>query len=153
MLIRSEINREREREFLDLSHLAGFFASFPSAAIFDWKFSKVCEIDSLFRAWFKTELQSWEVSEFEILETLRHVIIEGAMLHLEKLIVQQCDSLEGVPVGIERLVDIEVLEFLRGQMSLLGTSLQKNLGKITEKSHMFQKYTTDTGEISGKFIH
>ncbi|KAL2514228.1 disease resistance protein RPM1-like [Forsythia ovata] len=33
------------------------------------------------------------------------------MPHLEKLIIQRCKSLEGVPEGIERLADLKVLEF------------------------------------------
>ncbi|CAI9764681.1 unnamed protein product [Fraxinus pennsylvanica] len=46
------------------------------------------------------------------LETLRQVIIEeGAMPHLEKLIIQRCNSLEGVPEGIEHLSELKVLEF------------------------------------------
>ncbi|KAL2514250.1 hypothetical protein Fot_28221 [Forsythia ovata] len=47
-------------------------------------------------------------------KTLSQVIIEeGAMPHLEKLIIQRCNSLEGVPEGIEHLVDLKVLEFFR----------------------------------------
>ncbi|KAL2491535.1 Disease resistance protein RPM1 [Abeliophyllum distichum] len=46
------------------------------------------------------------------LETLSQVIIEeGAMPHLEKLIIQRCNSLKGVPEGIKRLADLKVLEF------------------------------------------
>ncbi|KAL2514246.1 disease resistance protein RPM1-like [Forsythia ovata] len=33
------------------------------------------------------------------------------MPHLEKLIIQRCNSLKGVPEGIERLTDLKVLEF------------------------------------------
>ncbi|KAL2514273.1 disease resistance protein RPM1-like [Forsythia ovata] len=33
------------------------------------------------------------------------------MPHLEKLIIQRCNSLKGVPEGIERLVDLKVLEY------------------------------------------
>ncbi|KAL2514256.1 disease resistance protein RPM1-like [Forsythia ovata] len=33
------------------------------------------------------------------------------MPHLEKLIIQRCNSLKGVPEGIERLADLKVLEF------------------------------------------
>ncbi|KAG8391288.1 hypothetical protein BUALT_Bualt01G0172400 [Buddleja alternifolia] len=46
------------------------------------------------------------------LEALRSVIIEeGAMPLLEKLIIQRCGLLESMPVGIERLANMKVLEF------------------------------------------
>lgn len=46
------------------------------------------------------------------LEALRSVIIEeGATPLLEKLIIQRCNLLESVPMGIERLSNLKVLEF------------------------------------------
>lgn len=46
------------------------------------------------------------------LEGLRTVIVEdGAMPYLEKLIIRRCKLLEKVPIGIELLNNLEVLEF------------------------------------------
>ncbi|CAI9764677.1 unnamed protein product [Fraxinus pennsylvanica] len=58
------------------------------------------------------KFQKLKLLGLDKLETLCQVIIEeGAMPHLEKLIIQRCNSLEGVPVGIENLSELKVLEF------------------------------------------
>ncbi|KAL2491512.1 Disease resistance protein RPM1 [Abeliophyllum distichum] len=58
------------------------------------------------------KFQKLKLLSLDKLEPLRCVIIEvSAMPHLEKLIVQRCNLLEGVPEGIECLTNMKVLEF------------------------------------------
>ncbi|KAG8391287.1 hypothetical protein BUALT_Bualt01G0172300 [Buddleja alternifolia] len=58
------------------------------------------------------KFQKLKLLGLDKLEALRSVIIEeGATPLLEKLIIQRCGLLERVPVGIERLANMKVLEF------------------------------------------
>ncbi|KAL2465305.1 Disease resistance protein RPM1 [Abeliophyllum distichum] len=58
------------------------------------------------------KFQRLRLLDLDKLEPLREVIGEdGAIPHLEKLIIQRCNFLESVPTGIERLTNIKVLEF------------------------------------------
>ncbi|CAA2971099.1 disease resistance RPM1-like [Olea europaea subsp. europaea] len=58
------------------------------------------------------KFQRLRLLDLDKLEPLREVIVEdGAMPHLEKLIIQRCNFLESVPTGIENLINIKVLEF------------------------------------------
>ncbi|KAK6162901.1 hypothetical protein DH2020_002742 [Rehmannia glutinosa] len=58
------------------------------------------------------KFQKLKLLGLDKLEVLKVVIIEeGATPLLEKLIIQRCKMLENVPVGIERLSNLKVLEF------------------------------------------
>ncbi|KAG8391260.1 hypothetical protein BUALT_Bualt01G0169600 [Buddleja alternifolia] len=58
------------------------------------------------------KFQKLKLIGFDKLEALELVIIEdGATPLLEKLIIQRCNLLKSVPLGIERLINMKVLEF------------------------------------------
>lgn len=58
------------------------------------------------------KFQKLRLLDLDKVEPLRLVIVEeGAMPKLEKLIIQRCTFLESVPTGIERLVNMQALEF------------------------------------------
>lgn len=54
------------------------------------------------------------------LEKLEEIMVEkGAMPCLEKLIVQSCHSLQKVPVGIQHLVELKLVEFINMPIELI----------------------------------
>ncbi|KAG8391292.1 hypothetical protein BUALT_Bualt01G0172800 [Buddleja alternifolia] len=58
------------------------------------------------------KFQKLKLLDLDRLESLKWVIIEeGATPLLEKLIIQQCNLLESIPVGIERITNLKVVEF------------------------------------------
>ncbi|KAL2514238.1 Disease resistance protein RPM1 [Forsythia ovata] len=90
------------------------------------------------------KFQKLKLLSLDKLEPLRCVIIEvGAMPHLEKLLVQRCNSLEVVPEGIECLTHMKVLEFFDMPDEFIVPLSLGNLGKEYWKiSHIPEVYHT-----------
>lgn len=58
------------------------------------------------------KFRSLRLLNLDKIEKLRSVVIdEGAMPHLERLVIQRCNFLERVPAGIECLINLKYLEF------------------------------------------
>ncbi|KAI3444970.1 hypothetical protein Pfo_001635 [Paulownia fortunei] len=78
------------------------------------------------------------------LEALKWVIIEeGATPLLEKLIIQRCNLLESVPVGIERLTNLKVLEFFdMPHEFILPLSPEKSGDEYWKVAHIPEVYHT-----------
>ncbi|CAI9764676.1 unnamed protein product [Fraxinus pennsylvanica] len=90
------------------------------------------------------KFQKLKLLGLDKLEPLRWVIIEeGAMPCLEKLIIQRCNSLKGVPDGIERLSNMKVLEFFDMPDEFVAPlSLEKHGGEYWKIAHIPQVYHT-----------
>ncbi|KAL3506662.1 hypothetical protein ACH5RR_032044 [Cinchona calisaya] len=99
------------------------------------------------------KFQKLQLLNLDKVEPMRIVIIEkGAMTNLEKLIIQRCNFLESVPIGIEWLSNMKYLEFLICQM--VSSSKYNNMVKTTKKLPTFLKYTTLIGRmVVGRLIH
>lgn len=78
------------------------------------------------------------------LEGLRTVIVEdGAMPYLEKLIIRRCKLLEKVPIGIELLNNLEVLEFSDMPHESMETICSRVQGEDHQKvAHIPKVYFT-----------
>ncbi|KAL9175639.1 hypothetical protein ABFS82_02G124000 [Erythranthe guttata] len=78
------------------------------------------------------------------LEALREVIVEeGSAPLLEKLIIQRCSSLESLPVGIERLMNLKVVEFFdMPERFILQLSPRKTGDEYWKVAHVPEVYHT-----------
>ncbi|KAK4741284.1 hypothetical protein SAY87_024872 [Trapa incisa] len=83
-------------------------------------------------------------------EELRHIEIEdGAMPCLEKLIIQRCQLLEDLPLGIEYLVNLKVLEFFDMSKKLVKKITRdgqdEDYKKVAHIPQVFYGYWRDGG--------
>ncbi|CAI9787266.1 unnamed protein product [Fraxinus pennsylvanica] len=85
------------------------------------------------------KFQRLRLLDLDKLEPLREVIVEdGAMPHLEKLILQRCNFLESAPTGIEHLINMKVLEFF----DMPDEFILKLHGEYHKIAHIPQVYHT-----------
>ncbi|KAL2511687.1 Disease resistance protein RPM1 [Abeliophyllum distichum] len=90
------------------------------------------------------KFQRLKLLDLDKVEPLKQVIIEeGAMPNLEKIIIQRCTFLESVPSGIERLTNIQVLEFFDMPQEFVHKLLPDTLdGDYHKVAHIPQVYYT-----------
>lgn len=94
------------------------------------------------------KFQRLKLLNFDMLEGLRQVTIgEGAVPHLEKLVIQRCALLETVPTGIECLLNLKVLEFFDMPDEFIMTLRPDKLGadawKVSHIREVFYTYWRD----------
>ncbi|KAF8033543.1 hypothetical protein BT93_D2210 [Corymbia citriodora subsp. variegata] len=83
----------------------------------------------------------------DLLEELEFIQVEqGAMPCLEKLMVLRCKLLKDLPLGIEHLNMLKVLEFFDLPCEFSQKLDRMNKIRTTKKLHMFPKFVTHTGE-------
>ncbi|KAF8394122.1 hypothetical protein HHK36_020327 [Tetracentron sinense] len=92
--------------------------------------------------------------EFTGLERLKFVIVEeGAMPHLEKLYIRACDKLEKVPLGIECLANLKVLDFYlmssEFEMSLNPNKHGGDYWKVSHIPSIISDYHILDGHVGG----
>ncbi|KAL2482026.1 Disease resistance protein RPM1 [Forsythia ovata] len=91
------------------------------------------------------KFQRLRLLDLDKLEPLREVIVEdGAMPHLEKLIIQRCNFLESVPTGIECLTNIKVLEFFDMPDEFI-VKLREDHHKVAHIPQVYYTYWRDGG--------
>ncbi|KAK4379653.1 hypothetical protein RND71_001515 [Anisodus tanguticus] len=92
----------------------------------------------------KGKFQRLKLLNLDKLEGLKRVTIgEGAVPHLEKLVIQRCPLLESVPTGIECLLNLKVLEFFDMPDEFIMTLRPEKLGADSWKvSHIPEVYYT-----------
>nr|GLL40875.1 hypothetical protein BC332_02536 [Ipomoea trifida] len=90
------------------------------------------------------KFRSLRLLNLDKLEELRNVVIgEGAMPHLERLVIQRCGFMERVPVGIECLINLKYLEFFDMPDEFISTFLpDKRGGDYCKVSHISEVYYT-----------
>ncbi|XP_019186777.1 PREDICTED: disease resistance protein RPM1-like [Ipomoea nil] len=90
------------------------------------------------------KFQSLRLLNLDKLEELRNVVIgEGAMPHLEKLVIQRCNQLASVPAGIECLFNLRYLEFFDMTDDFISTFLPDKRGEdYCKVSHISEVYYT-----------
>nr|GME01125.1 disease resistance protein RPM1-like [Ipomoea batatas] len=90
------------------------------------------------------KFRSLRLLNLDKLEELRNVVIgEGAMPHLEKLVIQRCSFMERVPVGIECLINLKYLEFFDMPDEFISTFLPDKRGEdYCKVSHISEVYYT-----------
>ncbi|XP_059311534.1 disease resistance protein RPM1-like isoform X2 [Lycium ferocissimum] len=90
------------------------------------------------------KFQRLKLLNLDKLEGLRRVTIgEGAIPHLEKLVIQRCALLESVPTGIKCLLNLTVLEFFDMPDEFIMTLHPDKLGADSWKvSHIPEVYYT-----------
>nr|XP_009623392.1 disease resistance protein RPM1-like [Nicotiana tomentosiformis] len=99
--------------------------------------------------WRGTTLEQGKFQKLKLLnldkwEGLRRVTIkEGAIPHLEKMVIQRCTLLESVPIGIECLLSLKILEFFDMSDEFIMTLRPDKLGADSWKvSHIPEVYYT-----------
>nr|GMD59519.1 disease resistance protein RPM1-like [Ipomoea batatas] len=90
------------------------------------------------------KFRSLRLLNLDKLEELRNVVIgEGAMPHLEKLVIQRCNLLASVPAGIECLFNLRYLEFFDMTDGFISTFLPDKRGEdYCKVSHISEVYYT-----------
>nr|GMD71808.1 disease resistance protein RPM1-like [Ipomoea batatas] len=90
------------------------------------------------------KFRSLRLLNLDKLEELRNVVIgEGAMPHLEKLVIQRCNLLARLPAGIECLFNLRYLEFFDMTDGFISTFLpDKRGGDYCKVSHISEVYYT-----------
>nr|GMD71807.1 disease resistance protein RPM1-like [Ipomoea batatas] len=90
------------------------------------------------------KFRSLRLLNLDKLEELRTVVIdEGAMPHLERLVIQRCSFMERVPVGIECLVNLKYLEFFDMPDEFISSFLPDKQGEdYCKVSHIPEVYCT-----------
>ncbi|KAH6803434.1 hypothetical protein C2S51_031681 [Perilla frutescens var. frutescens] len=88
--------------------------------------------------------QKLRLLDLDKLEPLREVVVEvGAMPKLEKMIIQRCTFLERVPIGIEKLDKMQVVEFFDMPDEFIAKLLSsKDGGDYQRVAHIPQVYYT-----------
>ncbi|XP_049378609.1 disease resistance protein RPM1-like [Solanum stenotomum] len=94
------------------------------------------------------KFQRLKLLNLDKLEGLSQVTIgEGAVPHLEKLVIQRCALLETVPTGIEYLLNLKVLEFFDMPDEFIMTLRPEKLGadawKVSHIPEVFYTYWRD----------
>nr|GLL40874.1 hypothetical protein BC332_02536 [Ipomoea trifida] len=90
------------------------------------------------------KFRSLRLLNLDKLEELRTVVIdEGAMPHLERLVIQRCSFMERVPVGIECLINLKYLEFFDMPDEFISSFLPDKQGEdYCKVSHIPEVYCT-----------
>ncbi|CAI9786084.1 unnamed protein product [Fraxinus pennsylvanica] len=90
------------------------------------------------------KFQRLKLLNFDKLEPLRRVVVEeGAMPHLEKLVIQRCNLLERIPQGIEHLIELKVAEFFDMPDEFIKTMDPHRLGEdYCKVAHIPEVYYT-----------
>nr|GMD59518.1 disease resistance protein RPM1-like [Ipomoea batatas] len=90
------------------------------------------------------KFRSLRLLNLDKLEELRSVVIdEGAMPHLERLVIQRCSFMERVPVGIECLINLKYLEFFDMPDEFISSFLPDKQGEdYCKVSHIPEVYCT-----------
>lgn len=91
------------------------------------------------------KFQKLKLLNLDKLEGLRRVTIkEGAIPHLEKMVIQRCTLLESVPIGIECLLSLKILEFFGMSdefiMTLRPDKLGADSGKVSHIPEVYYSY-------------
>ncbi|XP_031113155.1 disease resistance protein RPM1-like [Ipomoea triloba] len=90
------------------------------------------------------KFRSLRLLNLDKLEELRSVVIdEGAMPHLERLVIQRCSFMERVPVGIECLINLKYLEFFDMPDEFISSFVPDKQGEdYCKVSHIPEVYCT-----------
>lgn len=79
----------------------------------------------------------------DIFDELRRIQVEvGTLPRLEKLWIQQCKSMEKVPLGIEHLTKLKVPEFFYMPQDFIKTLISDEQGDYWRVAHILEEYST-----------